>query len=218
MDLGVKFDLLKMKSLRVAFGAFLTSIYEVTDYTQRINSTEITSYDDGAAGNTAWNLTSRPRTNNEGEWRQTVSAETTNKDEVTTTQYSVPVGFEVPLSKKWTFRAGTTYSMAKIKTVARTTGGSVTTVTTETPAGAAATTTTSIGAPAGDYLNDSTTYTEAHQVTYRYGIQWDALDNLTIACNAFLDTNPNNAPAGTKASIFDLDTYRLLAIQAVFKF
>jgi len=61
---------------------------------------------------------------------------------------------------------------------------------------------------------------ETHFMEYSYGIQFDPTKSLSLAANAFLDTNSNAGPLGglSNASILDLNTYRLLAIQAVFKF
>lgn len=216
IDLGVKFDLIKTKKFVMAFGGFLRQTNTLTDYTQKENLTEIASYTNPTVVNPVGLGTLPARGVGEGVWRQTRESESTNRDEVSTTQYIVPIGFEVPLSNKWTFRTGTQYTMTKTKTINKITAAKTTTVLAQTPEGAGTTTTTTIADPAADYLNQSTTYTEAHAVSYTYGVQWDVLDNLTLACNAFLDTNAN--PATTKATIFDLDTYRLLAIQAVFKF
>ena len=102
------------------------------------------------------------------------------------------------------------------KQTSKSTQGRTTTVTSVTPAGGATTTQTVI-ADNHPALTQSVVYTETHQVSYTYGIEWRPNKNLILACNAFLDTNPNPSPT-TKATIFDLDTYRLLAIQAIFKF
>jgi len=226
VDFGLKFDIIKNEYINVAFGGFLRSDYTLNDWKAEINSTEITSYDDGVAGNNPGTVAIGVRpgpANGEGVWKQTVENETTGKTETLITRMSVPVGAEIPITKKWTFRAGSQYTLTKTKTVTKATAGKTKTVTSVTPAGGSETKVTVIADPTADYLNDSTVYTEAHTITYTYGIEWSPNPNLTLACNAFLDTNPNELDAGAggannKATIFDLDTYRLLAIQAVFKF
>lgn len=219
IDFGLKFDFVRAEYLNVSFGGFITSQYQLADYKTKTNSTEITSYDDGVSGDNPF-VGARPSpTNGEGIWTQTIQSEATNKDETTTLTISVPVGAEIPITKKWTFRAGTVYNMTTTKQVKKQTAGITTTVTSVTPAGGATNITTTITDPAA-YLNESTYYEETHSVTYTYGIEWRPNKNLILACNAFLDMNenPGTAPTDGKATIFDLDTYRLLAIQAIFKF
>jgi hypothetical protein len=219
IDFGLKFDFIKAEYLQVSFGGFITGVYQLSDYKTKIESREITSYDDGLAGNNPGtvSITNRPRAGTgEGIWIQDIKTETTNRDETLTTIISVPVGAEIPITKKWTFRAGTVYNMTMTKQTSKATKGRTTTVTSVTPAGGATTTQTVI-ADNSPALTESVVYTETHQVSYTYGIEWRPNKNLILACNAFLDTNPNPSPT-TKATIFDLDTYRLLAIQAIFKF
>ncbi len=218
IDFGLKFDFIKADYLQVSFGGFITSMYQLSDYKTKIESKEITSYDDGLTANNpgSVSLSNRPQAGTgEGIWTQEIKTETTNRDETFTTIISVPVGAEIPITKKWTFRAGTVYNMTMTKQTSKQTQGRTTTVTSVTPAGGATTTQTVItnNNPA---LTESIDYTEGHQVSYTYGIEWRPNKNLILACNAFLDMNQNTAT--TKATIFDLDTYRLLAIQAIFKF
>ncbi|MCS7228259.1 MAG: hypothetical protein NZ839_04775, partial [Endomicrobia bacterium] len=197
----------------------ISTQYQLQDYTQSRHSVEITSYDDGIPGNTPGNvgINTRPSsTNGEGMWSQTRTSKSDNKQEIYTLNISMPIGAEIPLTKKWLFRAGSVYNMTKTITISKRTSEKVKTTTSVTPAGGATTVETSIVDPTTDYINEGTIYTETHQVLYAYGIEWKPNKNLIIACNAFLDTNTN--PTGGKSSILDLDTYRLLAMQVVVKF
>lgn len=147
----------------------------------------------------------------EGTWSQTTIATGNEIAETVTLTYRVPVGIEIPLSKKWTFRAGTEYIMTKTETTREDTNvndvGNQTT--TATPGnGQAAVTNSTVADPVSE---TSITRTEAHAVNYTYGFQFDATPSLTIACNAFLDTNVGGA-------FFDLDTYRNLSLAAAIKF
>ncbi|MFA5780201.1 MAG: hypothetical protein WC947_08685 [Elusimicrobiota bacterium] len=152
----------------------------------------------------------------EGTWSQITTATGNEIAETVTLTYRVPVGIEIPLSKKWTFRAGTEYIMTKTETTSEDTNvndvGNQTT--TATPGNAQTAVTNS--AVADPVSETSVTRTEAHAVNYTYGVQFDATPSLTIACNAFLDT----AGAGTlsNASFFDLATYRTLSLSAAIKF
>lgn len=153
----------------------------------------------------------------EGSWLQTISDTGNRVTETVTLSYSVPVGIEIPLSKKWTFRAGTEYVMTKTETTTERTTNQKTQTTVATPVlgetAQASTTETDLTGP--EYTK-SIVRTEDHDVFYTYGVQFDATPSLTIACNAFLDT----AGAGTfsNASIFDLATYRTLSLSAAIKF
>lgn len=219
VDFGIKLDLVKAAYLEVSLGGFITSLYKVADYKTKTNSVEITSYDDGISGNNPGNvnLNNRPSaTNGEGVWEQTVESETSNKDEVFTSIISVPIGAEIPITKKWVFRAGTVYNRIVTTQIVKRTAGIITTVTEVTPAGEPTIIQKEAKDPTTPNLNESVYYTETHSVRYTYGIEWKPNPNLIVACNAFLDTNTN--PVNGKASIFDLDTYRLLALQVVFKF
>ncbi|MCX7940523.1 MAG: hypothetical protein N2555_01960 [Endomicrobia bacterium] len=230
IDVGLKLNPVKTDYVEVALGGFITSRYQLSDYTTKTNSIEITSYDDGIVGNNPGTvgINTRPSpVNGEGVWQQKVESETANKNETATLTISVPVGAEVPITKKWIFRAGTIYNMTKTKSVVKQTAGRITTITTVTPAGGTTTESKTVVDVVGDDLNESIRYIETHNVSYAYGIEWRPNPNLILACNAFLDTNQNkgvDTNADTiidtyqKASIFDLDTYRLLAIQAIFKF
>jgi len=197
---------------------------------------------DGSVTETNPNITGRGDLNisivgnGEGDWSQTISQTFTGLHETITTRYRVPIGIEIPLSKKWIFRAGTEYMMTKTKITFETTE----TVDTKN------TTATALGEPSRtriDYINQprtinsAVTYAEQHDVFYTYGIQFDATPSLTIACNAFLDTATDTAEdyvtydtdddgdvdavaikRETRANIFDLRTYRQLSLSAAIKF
>ncbi|MDD5687562.1 MAG: hypothetical protein PHE88_06995 [Elusimicrobia bacterium] len=154
----------------------------------------------------------------EGDWSQTISRAGTQLSETITTKYMVPVGIEIPLSKKFTFRAGTEYVMTKTQTTVKTNNTLETTVTVATPLGEAAKSRTDYSADLAE--TKSILYSESHDVFYTYGLQFDATPSLTIACNAFLDTNPDGVgtDGGDRASIFDLTTYRNLSLSAAIKF
>ena len=158
--------------------------------------------------------------NGEGSWLQTISKAGTDTEETVTVSYNIPVGIEIPLSKKWTFRAGTEYVMTKEETTKETTTNLKYTQTTATPEGEAA-------QPTSTVINDQPASTksvyrsESHDVYYTYGVQFDATPSLTIACNAFLDTNSaaaTDASGTSNANFFDLATYRTLALSAAIKF
>ncbi len=154
----------------------------------------------------------------EGSWLQTISKTGTYEKEEITLIYSVPVGIEIPLSKKWTFRAGTEYVMTKKETTEETTTTVTYTQTTATPGnGESAQPTDTVANPQPS--STKSVYTEEdHDVYYTYGVQFDATPSLTIACNAFLDTATAASAGNSNASIFDLDTYKSLSLSAAFKF
>ena len=153
----------------------------------------------------------------EGTWSETVSQTGTFLKETITTIYRVPVGIEIPLSKKWTFRAGTEYVMTKTETTTEqpTNQGTKTKVATpgSTAQGLASVTNVDTWGPSS---KKSVYKSENQDVYYTYGVQFDATPSLTIACNAFLDTAADNAAA--HASIFDLTTYRQLSLSAAIRF
>ncbi|MDI6640788.1 MAG: hypothetical protein QME68_00545 [Elusimicrobiota bacterium] len=204
-DLGIKVEFKALENIKLALGGFIMMNTDLNDFTKiETNYTNKTSYDDGLPEN------------NPGEFTQTETRNDsrTGKNETVTMKYYVPIGVEIPLSKKWTFRAGTSYIMTKTQRTVTTKQNYSISTTVHTPAGGSPTTTYTENY---DPLETKTvTYAETHTVSYSYGIQWDINKNLTVACNAFLDTNPNTGD--NKATIFDLDTYRLLAVQAIFKF
>ncbi|MBI5574155.1 MAG: hypothetical protein HY919_06355 [Elusimicrobia bacterium] len=153
----------------------------------------------------------------EGSWLQTISDTGQRVTETVTLSYSVPVGIEIPLSKKWTFRAGTEYVMTKTETTTERTTNQTTQTTVATPVlGETAQASTTETALTGPSYTKSTIRTEDHDVFYTYGVQFDATPSLTIACNAFLDTATDTAVGN--ASIFDLNTYRQLSLSAAIKF
>ncbi len=217
-DLGLKVNLIENEKIRMAFAPSISRDSTLTSYTEKTNRTESTYYDDGVAGNTPGTvgLATRPSAaNGEGTWSETTGVSDKIENETINVTYRLPVGFEIPIGKKWTFRAGTAYSFTKTEVLNKTISGRTTATTTATPAGAAMLTTTAITSPADNVQKDRS-YTEACTLSYSYGIEWKVNDNLTIASNAFLDTNSNLG--NDKATLLDLDTYRCLAIQAVFHF
>ncbi|MBN1823198.1 MAG: hypothetical protein JW803_02645 [Endomicrobiales bacterium] len=222
MDIGGKIELKALEGMKLAFGGFINKEYDNSNYDEPNNTRETVSYDDGLAAVTPYAVVttaSKPGpATGEGTWVQTMSRTDKVTRETEITRYAVPVGTEIKLAKKWTFGCGTRYVMTKRTDKVRAETGTATTVTTQTPLGAAATVTQAISGNPSD--SESVLYTETHGVEYTYGVRYNVNKNLTLACNAFLDTGANGAPAGNaaRASLLDLDTYRLLAIQAVFHF
>ncbi|MFQ3675892.1 MAG: hypothetical protein SNJ64_05060, partial [Endomicrobiia bacterium] len=142
--------------------------------------------------------------------------EFSGKVETLTTRYVIPVGMEIPIYKnKWLFRAGTAFTLQTTKTTSRTIREYSKTFASVTPAGAATQTAEAIDNQ--PMTIEVVQYAETYTTSYTYGIQWNVNKSLTLAANAVLDTNPNLG-AADKATIFDLDTFRNLSIQAVFKF
>ena len=236
MDFAVKIKLLDNKDIRVAFAPGISNSVTAEKLASKSNTLTSMLYDDGLAANNpgAVAINVAPgdaafdtvNTNDdgagEGTYTQSTVSEFTEDNEETTTEFSLPVGMEVPISKKFTFRAGTCYTITRNEEIKKTTTKNVTQVDTATPAGGAVATRTTVSNPTND-VQKSTYWSESHLVTFTYGLQWDVNDYLTIATNAFLDTNPNATDNGAggadnKASLFDLDTYRCLAIQAVVRF
>lgn len=157
--------------------------------------------------------------NGEGTWVQTTSQAGTYDKETVTLAYSVPVGIEIPLSKKWTFRAGTEYVITKTEITEETVNGVEYGTITATPRGGAVETGTAV--TTNPTSTKSVYRSEQHDVFYTYGIQFDATPSLTIACNAFLDTNSlaaTDASGTSNANFFDLATYRQLSLSASIKF
>ncbi|MBN1384290.1 MAG: hypothetical protein JW983_05355 [Elusimicrobia bacterium] len=155
----------------------------------------------------------------EGKWEQSINRVDDTVTETITTTYGVPVGVEIPLSKKWTFRAGTEYQLQKTETTTEVTPGFQTTLTTVSPANGETVTYNTAYVQTGP--TESVSYAETHMVSYTYGVQFDPTPSLSIACNAFLDTNMTagaDASGTSNANFLDLATYRLLSLSAAFKF
>lgn len=232
MDFAVKVKLLDNKDIKVAFAPGISNAVTTEKLTSKRTRTIAWAYDDGLAANNPGAVaigvgvepgdvavTAGPNDDGSGEGtagRSTVT-EFTEDNEKTVTEFKLPVGLEIPISKKFTFRAGTSYSIVRNEDIKKKTTKNETQVDTATPAGGAVATRTIVTSPVGSDVEKSTYWSESHVVAFTYGIQWDVNDYLTVATNAFLDTNPNIGGAA-KASLFDLDTYRCLAIQAVVKF
>ncbi len=249
-DVGAKVSMKALEGLKLSFGGFIQRQSDKTDVDTNVNSTELTSYDDGIVSTNVYlngtvvsassgtiAIATRPGpvagtdqttsrglvidTSGEGEgtWSQTITGAGDNQvTETITTNYRVPVGVEIPLSKKWTFRAGTEYVMTKTEVTSETTtNGKGIIQTTATPGNGEAAVIDTQTASYADASTKSIYRTENHDVFYTYGVQFDATPSLTIACNAFLDTAAD--VVGTaNASIFDLTTYRQLSLSAAIKF
>lgn len=234
LDIGGKVEFKTLKDIKLSLGGFIRSNTNLNDFSGvAINSVERSAYDDGNAVNNGGTvgLANKPgplATDGfgvatgfgEGTWTKTTDMVGSGKTETLTTRYVVPMGMEMPMYKdKWIFRAGTAYTLTKTKqTVSNGLQRGFATTVVTTGDALLGTGTAAIAQPASD---QSVTYTEVHQTDYTYGIQWNVNESLTIAANAVLDTNANSAAGGAsavKATIFDLDTYRNLSLQAVFKF
>lgn len=220
LDLGGKIEMKALEGMKLAFGGFINTDSRTTNTNIPVTTVFTSTYDDGLATHVA--LTGVPsRANGEGTAVQTSNTTTNYDKEVLTTQYSVPVGAEIKLGQKWTLGVGTKYIMTKTATKETYRYGMTDTVTVVTPADTAVAATTTYGKtmPATSQTS-GTSYAESHAVQYTYGVRYEVNKNLTLSCNAFLDTGANGAAVanGPRAQIFDLDTYRLLAIQAVFHF
>jgi hypothetical protein len=238
VNVGGKVEFKALDNMKLALGGFIYSNTQVNDFSKvAVTRTRTVTYSDGLVGDTPGGVgiaaipgpaVATAGFGNqigagEGTWTQTSNDEINGQTKTETVTYSIPVGIEMPIYKdKWVFRAGTGYTMVKQKTT--TTAGIKTsqTVTTVTPAGGATVTNKVTNtANAGD--ESTAAYVETHTTTYTYGVQWNVNKNMTLAMNAVLDTNPNSAVTGgagsaVKASLLDLDTYRLLSIQAVIHF
>lgn len=235
LNVGTKIEFKALENMKLALGGFIYTNVQTNDFSKiAISQATTVSYDDGAAANNPGTVgigaipgpaaaTFGVLTGNgEGTYSKVVNVEYAGQVKTESVTYSIPVGMEVPLYKdKWIFRAGTAYNMVKTKTT--TTASKIATTTTETatPAGGAAVTNITQAAATNDTSNQTEVdYAEAHTNSYSYGIQWNVSKNLTLAANAVLNTNanPGTAPTDGKATLLDLDTYRLLSIQAVFHF
>lgn len=226
IDYGAKIEFKTLENIKLALGGFIRNNLVINNFSKvTANITQNISYDDGNAANITGVTTGlKPGAadgfgvttgNGEGTWSETTSREFGAKVETFTQRYFIPVAMEIPVYKdKWIFRAGTSYTLTKTQVITRSVTKSSKTSTTAVPAGGAS---ASVEAIDNDPdMTETTTNAETHTTSYTYGIQWNVNKSLTVAANAFLDTNSN---LGTdKATIFDLDTFRLLSLQAVFHF
>jgi hypothetical protein len=245
LNVGGKIEFKALENMKLALGGFIYTNVQTNDFSKvAINTSESYVYSDGLAadnpGTVGIGAISGPAAatfgvltgNGEGTWVRTISSEFSGQVKTESVTYSIPVGMEMPIYKdKWLFRAGTAYNMQKVKTSTVASKKATTTTIVATPAGGAAVTQISQTAGGADVADQTEVeYAETHTTSYTYGIQWNVNKNLTLAMNAVLDTNPNqasiasgagataNATPQVNASIFDLDTYRLLSIQAVIHF
>ena len=235
LNVGSKIEFKALENLKLALGGFIYTNVQTNDFSKvSVNQTTTMSYDDGAAGDTPGTVgigampgpgaaTFGALTGfGEGTYSKVVTFELAGQTKIESVTYSIPVGMEMPLYKDtWIFRAGTAYNMVKTKTSTVASKKSLTTTETATPAGGVAVTNVTQTAGGADTANQTQVqYGETHTNTYSYGVQWNVSKNLTLAANAVLDTNANPGAGATagKASLFDLDTYRLMSIQAVFHF
>lgn len=233
LDLGAKIDFKAMENLKLALGGFIRTNNNLSDFSKiTFAQTQSITYSDGLTADNPGTVsaTNQPGPaaarfgadagSGEGTWTNSCTAEGSGQTKVESTSYVIPVGMEMPIYKdKWIFRAGTAYTMTKTKTTVSSTQKRVVATTNATPAGGVAV--LPVYTENSDYTQtETTTYGETHTTSYNYGIQWNLNQNLTLAMNAVLDTNanPGTAPSDGKATIFDLDTYRNLSIQAVFHF
>ncbi len=232
IDFGLKLEFKTLEKIKLALGGFIRNNINLNDFSKvTVNIVHKVSYDDGNAANNpgtvGLGLGSLPGPlatdgfgiatgNGEGTWQSTINREYSGKVETLTTRYIVPIGMEIPVYKnKWLFRAGSAFELLTTKTTTRSVQEYSKTATSATPAGGAA-----LYAEAIDnqpLTTEVVQYAETYTTSYTYGIQWNVNNSLTLAANAVLDTNANIATAD-KATIFDLDTYRNLSIQAIFKF
>ncbi|MCS7228004.1 MAG: hypothetical protein NZ839_03455, partial [Endomicrobia bacterium] len=217
LDLGLKVEFKTLEKMKLALGGFILTQTHIDEFSKL--ETDYTSKTSTSAVNIPGGL----------EITKTGKYSGSGKNETITTIYSVPLGMELAVGKKWTLRFGTEYVMTKTQntSIAKRQRSIETTVRVDTDPNNAKTTSTTYSENLDPIETKTVSYTESHNVSFSYGVQFDVNKNLSIACNAFLDTNQNKGvdtngdgiiDTYQKASIFDLDTYRLLAIQAIFKF
>jgi len=229
IDFGIKVELKTLEKIKLALGGFIRNNINLAEFSKvSVNIVSKTSYDDGNAANNpgtvgllvlpgpaagdGFGVTAG---SGEGVHITTTNREFSGKTEILTTNYTIPIGMEIPLYKnKWLFRAGTQFNLQTTKTTVKSVREYSKTSTSVTPAGAATLTAEAIDNQ--PLTTENVTYAETYTTTYTYGIQWNVNKSLVLAANAVLDTNPNLG--ADKATIFDLDTFRNLSIQAVFKF
>ncbi len=210
---GTKLDFLNLKDIKLAIGLFFQYKSAGENYTYEQKNETTWTYDDGLTAVTPF-LTQPGTGANGGDGEGTMNeTSTTGYDytrNISKTEWTIPVGTIIKLSKKWDFKAGARYVKTYTKTVEKTEKPSDSgTTTVSKPLGQAETTVTAL-VLAPQTERESTLYEEASYTEFAYGVSYNYNENLRIAINAFLETNPGG-------NLLDLATYRNLAISATYK-